>query len=117
MTTARSTHHVLSTAGLSLVPIRVADGRVRLAVAGEVDMATAGQFDDALAGLLRERPDLIDLDLEGLRFLDSAGILVLLRNHALAEEQGCRLMISHPVSSVRRVLHITGVLSLLTGEE
>lgn len=108
-------HHVLSTAGLSLTPTRVADGRVRLAVAGEADMATAGQLDDALAGLLRERPALIEIDLTDLRFLDSMGILVLLRRHAAAEEQGCRLVVGNPTSSVRRVLEITGVLALLAG--
>ncbi|WBB77808.1 STAS domain-containing protein [Micromonospora sp. WMMD882] len=117
MTTARATYNVFSTAGLSLVPLRTTDDHVRLAVAGEVDMATASQLDDVLTGLLLERPTLIDIDLEGLRFLDSAGILVLLRNHAAAEEQGCRLMISNPPSSVRRVLHITGVLSLLAAED
>ncbi|WDZ86510.1 STAS domain-containing protein [Micromonospora cathayae] len=116
MTTARTTHNAFSTAGLSLVPIRIADDRVRLAVAGEVDMATARQFDDVLIGLLQERPTLIDVDLEGLRFLDSAGILVLLRNHTSAAEQGCQLMISNPPATVRRVLHITGVLALLTAE-
>lgn len=72
---------------------------------GELDMATA----DDLSELLREsggHADPVVLDFEGISFMDSSGLRVLLEA-AAAEDQGTSVVIIHPTDQVRRVLDIS----------
>ncbi|WP_433346844.1 STAS domain-containing protein [Micromonospora sp. CA-111912] len=99
---------------LSITPLAVTENRGLLAVTGEVDLATSGELSAALAGVLDGPPlSALEVDFGGVRFLDSSGILVLLRTHARAAEQGCRLTVADVQPAVRRVLEITGVLATL----
>lgn len=100
--------------GLSIGPLTVAEGRGRLVVTGEIDIATSGELASVLAGLLDGAPPAaLELDFGGVRFLDSSGILVLLRAQGRAAGQGCRLTLTDVQPTVHRVLEITGVLELL----
>ncbi|MFI0794216.1 STAS domain-containing protein [Micromonospora rubida] len=99
---------------LSITPLAVTEGRGLLVVIGEIDLATSGELAAALADALGGPPlSALEVDFAGVRFLDSSGILVLLRAHARAAEQGCRLTVTDVRSAVRRVLEITGVLATL----
>ncbi|MFC7548114.1 STAS domain-containing protein [Plantactinospora sp. GCM10030261] len=90
--------------------------RTRVALSGELDMASAHQVESAITPILQGRPPThLDLDLAAVPFLDSAGILALLRARERAAEVGCRLVIHNPVRTVRRVLQIAGVDDLLLG--
>jgi len=80
-------------------------------VAGELDMVSAPGFEEALIGL----PDRLKLDLQGVTFLDSAGVAVLIRQHRQRGENGGSLRIVEPSRAVRRVLEVSGLLDLLTG--
>ncbi|WP_431973738.1 STAS domain-containing protein [Micromonospora haikouensis] len=81
---------------------------------GEIDIATSGELASVLAGLLDGTPPAaLELDFGGVRFLDSSGILVLLRAQGRAADQGCRLTVVDVQPTVHRVLEITGVLELL----
>ncbi|WP_432956418.1 STAS domain-containing protein [Micromonospora haikouensis] len=81
---------------------------------GEIDVATSGELASALAGLLDGAPPAaLELDFGGVRFLDSSGILVLLRGQGRAADRGCRLTVADVQPTVHRVLEITGVLELL----
>ncbi|MFI7434350.1 STAS domain-containing protein [Micromonospora haikouensis] len=100
--------------GLSIGPLTVAEGRGRLVVTGEIDVATSGELASVLAGLLDGAPPAaLELDFGGVRFLDSSGILVLLRAQGRAADRGCRLTVADVQPTVHRVLEITGVLELL----
>ncbi|OON32570.1 hypothetical protein BSA16_04940 [Micromonospora sp. Rc5] len=100
--------------GLSIGPFTVAEGRGRLVVTGEIDIATSGELASVLADLLDGAPPTaLELDFGGVRFLDSSGILVLLRAQGRAADRGCRLTVADVQPTVRRVLEITGVLELL----
>ena len=89
--------------------VTVVGGMAR--VAGEIDMVSAPAFDRALTSL----PDRLELDLEEITFLDSAGISVLVRHHRQRCENGGSFRIVELSRAVRRVLEITGLLELLTG--
>ncbi|MEV5819012.1 STAS domain-containing protein [Micromonospora haikouensis] len=81
---------------------------------GEIDIATSGELASVLADLLDGAPPAsLELDFGGVRFLDSSGILVLLRAQGRAADRGCRLTVADVQPTVRRVLEITGVLELL----
>ncbi|MER5702447.1 STAS domain-containing protein [Micromonospora sp. NPDC002296] len=99
---------------LSITPLAVSEGRGLLVVTGEIDLATSGELAAALADALDGPPlNALEVDFVGVRFLDSSGILVLLRAHTRAAEQGCRLTVTDVRPEVRRVLEITGVLATL----
>jgi anti-anti-sigma factor len=77
----------------------------RVGVVGEVDLATTPALRERLLHVLRDqRPDLLDVDLAGVTFLDCTGIgaLVAVRNAAL--HAGGQMRISHPQPTVRWVL-------------
>lgn len=87
----------------------------RVAVAGEVDLATAAALRERLLHVLYDQsPDLIDVDLAGVTFLDCTGIgaLVAVRNAAV--QAGRQVRVSHPRPIVRRVLEVTGLLGVFT---
>lgn len=87
----------------------------RVAVAGEVDLATTPALRERLLRVLRDqRPDLLDVDLAGVTFLDCTGIgaLVAVRNAAL--HAGAQLRVSNPQPIVRWVLEVTGLLGVVT---
>ncbi len=92
---------------------RVRD-QTRLRVSGDIDMDTAPQLEDAVVAELRDHaPDRLVLDLSGVRFLDSSGVraLVFALNHAAAHD--CGFGLADLPYGVRRVLEITGVLSVI----
>lgn len=95
----------------SVVP---ADGRrIRIMFHGEIDMSTTDDLTAAvLAALRAHRPAQVDLDLAGVRFMDSSGIHALIRCHARAGESGCRLTVTNPHPIVHRILAVTELLDL-----
>ena len=85
-------------------------GSARLAVFGDLDALNDAALQDAVAAALRHHPAHLDLDLNGVTFLDTGGIRALLQCHADAERAGCRLTLTNPHPNVHRVLHIVGLL-------
>jgi anti-anti-sigma factor len=86
----------------------------RAAVVGEVDLATAQDLRDSLLKVLREHPPVaLTVDLSGVTFLDCTGIgaLVAVRNAAVQVD--CHLRVTGPRPNVRRILDLTGLLSVL----
>ena len=74
-------------------------------LAGELDMATADDLSDLLHGeVTRELP--VVLDFEGISFMDSSGLRVLLEA-ARSENGGTTLVIVRPSEQVQRVLDIS----------
>ncbi len=86
---------------------------VLLTVAGEVDSSTApsvrAAVDTAFADGARE----LTVDLEGVTFLDSAGLCVLAGAHRRAAEHGVVLRVVASGRAVVRPLQITGLYGLL----
>jgi anti-sigma B factor antagonist len=81
-----------------------------LAVRGEVDVYTSLGLMDSVIEVYRERPEVIALDLTDLRFMDSAGLQVLLQSARHIEEGGVRFAVvlpsDHPLA---RQPHLTGL--------
>ena len=62
--------------------------------------------------MTRRREAWIEVDLSGIRFLDSSGVKALIDCHRCAHQQ---LSVVDPQPVPRRVLEITGVLEHLLG--
>ncbi len=78
-------------------------------LSGELDSANADALDASLAPLTGDRSAQLIFDLSGLRFIDSAGIAVLLG--VAAKVAAVRLRDASPV--VRRVIELTGLSDVL----
>ncbi len=87
------------------------DGPV-ITVAGDLDISSVDQLKSVVSGLVAERPRALTFDLQELRFMDSAGIAVLLG--ALAQVETVRLR--NPSRAVRRVLELTGLTDVFAIE-
>jgi stage II sporulation protein AA (anti-sigma F factor antagonist) len=91
-----------------------AAGRVVVTVRGELDLATSGEVEEAVLPVVRDGRHAV-LDLRGLDFMDSSGVRVVVAAHTAAEEHGGHLsvVLSEDGSPVRRVLEISGLVSIL----
>jgi anti-sigma B factor antagonist len=95
-----------------------ADACVRITAVGEVDSSSApllrSELDSALdGGALRE----LVVDLDGVTFLDSAGLSVLAAAHRGALARDVRLRVLASGRAVIRPLQITGLWDLLGAEQ
>lgn len=84
-------------------------GATIVSLSGELDSANADALDASLASLTHERSAQLIFDLSALRFMDSAGIAVLLG--VAAKVAAVRLR--DPSPAVRRVLELTGLTDVL----
>jgi anti-anti-sigma factor len=81
-------------------------------VSGELDISNAGTLEHAVASITAEHPERLIFDLSGLRFMDSAGIAVLL--DAAGKVKAVHLR--DPSPAVRRVVELTGLSDVLSIE-
>jgi len=78
-------------------------------VSGDLDMSNADTLEAAVASIAAERPERLIFDLSDLRFMDSAGIAVLLG----AAAQVNVVQLRDPSPAVRRVVELTGLGDVL----
>jgi anti-sigma B factor antagonist len=81
--------------------------RLRLSLEGELDLYSATALDDAVVAAEGEKWPCVCLDLSRLKFLDSAGLRVLMRTQARAEQDGRRLVFRRGPEAVQRVFRLT----------
>jgi anti-sigma B factor antagonist len=101
-----------------LVTVELAelDGAARLSVAGEVDSASAAVLRAELDRALDAGPAELVVDLDGVTFLDSAGLAVLAGAHRRATAYDVRLRVLASGRPVIRPMQITGLWELLGAE-
>jgi anti-sigma B factor antagonist len=92
------------------------NGAVEVSLQGELDLASSRQMEERFASIDEQRPSRVTVDLEGLAFLDSSGLRVLLLADARAREHGYELVLLPGRESVQRVFEMTGALDLLRFE-
>jgi anti-anti-sigma factor len=87
---------------------------VSVTTGGEMDVAAAGPFGTMLCQLARSEPtERIEIDLGGLRFMDSTGIAALNRAYRTTSRDGCVIVVTKATGVVLRVLELTGALAHL----
>jgi anti-sigma B factor antagonist len=80
-----------------------------VAVKGEVDLYSAPRLKERLADLTASGRTRITVNLEGVEFLDSTGLGVLIGALKRCREAGGNLALAGPRGPVRKVLSITGL--------
>ena len=88
------------------------DGDPVITVTGELDFSNADVLREAVGFACAGHPHRLVLELSGLRFIDSAGIAVLL---AAISRVG-QLCLRSPSPAVYRILEVTGLLGVMTIE-
>jgi anti-sigma B factor antagonist len=87
-------------------------GTPLVTLSGEVDVSNTGALEEALTAVTAGRPERVIFDLSTLRFIDSAGLAVLLR----AANRVDAVHLRNPTAAVRRVVELTGLQSILKVE-
>jgi anti-anti-sigma factor len=88
--------------------------RALIHLAGDLDSSSCEQLLGRLSSL-SECTD-VELDLEGVTFLDSVGVRALMRGHRDVTAHGVHMRIVRMSPTVREKLNRFAVLELLTGE-
>ena len=85
------------------------DGTTRIELAGELDIATGPDLEQALEPHVGAPGGDIVLDLQGVTFLDSSGLRVVLVASRTAGESGRRLIVVPGDGQVMRVIRLAQV--------
>ena len=80
-----------------------------VSVSGELDSSNAGALEETIAPIAAGHPERLVFDLSGLRFMDSAGIAVLVGVAANVDAVELR----RPTPIVQRVIELTGLTGVL----
>ena len=83
--------------------------RARIRLNGELDFGSAPAFAARLAELEAGDPELLEIDLRGLSFMDSSGLAELFGANRRARERGGRVVIVKDQGRIERVLSIARV--------
>ena len=90
------------------------DGTV--VVTGEVDLYSAPTLEQVVEGAVAGGDGNVVIDLAGVRFMDSAGLNILIRCFKSLDEQGRRLVLRSPQDAVRRTLELGAITTLVDVE-
>ena len=88
-------------------------GVVVCRVAGEVDVFTAPQLREALVGAIEEGSRDVVVDLQGVDFLDSTGLGVLVAGLKRVRQYGGDLSLVCTREHILKILDITGLVKVL----
>jgi anti-anti-sigma factor len=95
------------------IEVRHDGGRAVLTLAGELDMASAERLQQAIDDASPRAETSIVLNLDGLQFIDSTGLRVMLRALERCRARGQEFAITPGSPQVQRLLSITGVATHL----
>jgi anti-sigma B factor antagonist len=88
-----------------------------LVLAGELDVVSAPELQLRLDEVLSQPHARVMLDLNGLRFVDSAGVSVLIKAKQTAATHGRTLVLRRPTAQVERVFALIGLADWLAVED
>ena len=89
-----------------------------IALSGELDMQSAARFRAEVSAILRGQPapTAIEIDLAGVRFVDSLGLGTLVVAQRICAELDVRLTVVNPTDQVARLLEVSGMAARLADQ-
>jgi anti-sigma B factor antagonist len=91
------------------IDVRTATDRVVLELHGELDLLGAPVLQKQIEQAGADSRPILVLDLQGLQFVDSAGLRVILAAHESTRRRGQELALTKGTDQVQRLLAIAGV--------
>lgn len=89
------------------------DGTAVVGVEGEVDLYTGPLLWERLSTVIDEGWRRVVVDLEGMRFIDSTGLSVLVMTLRRLEEVGGELVLRSPCRMASKLFQLTGLSQLV----
>ena len=84
-----------------------------VAIDGEVDLAAVPALERALEAAIETTTGGFVIDLSGVEFMDSSGLLAMLNARGLLAREERALAVACPAGAVRQLLEVAGVSQLL----
>lgn len=84
-----------------------------VALVGEADVTNAAALREVLEAEVAKRPQMLIIDLSGLRFMDSSALHAILSANRTMDRQGAVLALASPRDPVARMLQLTAADRLL----
>ncbi len=91
------------------IKVRQEHDRTVLTLHGELDLLAAPRLQSEIESTTVDAADILVLDLDDVRFIDSAGLRVILAAHERKVERGQRLALTPGSPQVQRLFSIAGV--------
>lgn len=89
-------------------------GSACLAITGELDVSCARHFGNFLRDAVAEDLESLVIDLRSVTFIDSTGLVLLIKADTLAREEGFQLrIVRSPTEIVTAVFEVSGIDTLL----
>lgn len=85
----------------------------RVVLSGEVDVSNAVFFKSSLYDIADEARDHVILDLEHLRYIDSAGMGILVGAYKRLQQKSLMLRVVRPVENIRKLFSVTRLDTLI----
>jgi anti-anti-sigma factor len=96
-----------------LIEARYDDTEATIVLDGEFDMSGVARFSSYVSAVLAQHPLSVAVDAWGVTFIDSSGLMALLRARDVAAEAGVAFRVIKPSPPLRRLAELTGVEDLL----
>ncbi|WP_127588572.1 STAS domain-containing protein [Paenibacillus koleovorans] len=90
-----------------------ADDEIVLHISGDLDLAAAIELKAVLETVVHEADKRLILDLEGLRYIDSTGIGILVSVVKIRDEAQATFEVRHIPASVKKLFDLTGISGFL----
>ncbi len=90
-------------------------GKKLMKVEGRIDTTTASEFEKNLLEML-ESTDHLQIDMEKVVYVSSAGLRAFLNGQKLAGRRGAEMVIFNVTDTVMRIFEMTGFIDILTVE-
>jgi anti-sigma B factor antagonist len=91
------------------IDVRHERDRVVVSLQGELDLLTAPVLQAAVESAEIDGSEMLVLDLQDIRFIDSAGLRVILVAHERSQQRGQAFALSRGSAQVDRLLSIAGL--------
>jgi anti-sigma B factor antagonist len=96
------------------VEVRQVGGTTSLVLVGELDLSCMKRFRETLRNVVTDDLEDLVIDLRSVNFIDSTGLVMLLRADTLGREEGFQLhVVRSPTEIVKAVFEVSGVDALL----
>ena len=97
-----------------VIDVRLGSTGVHLTLRGEIDVHTAPQLRDRLAEILKQGEDRVVVHLDGVTFMDSTALGVLVGAHKAQAATGGSFELVCTKARLLRILTLTGLHKVLT---
>ena len=95
------------------VSVELSAARARVVLAGELDLTNVGAFAERLNEAEGYDPEVIEIDLRGLTFMDSSGLAQLFAANRRARERNRQIVIVKDHGPIERVLNLAKVQDVM----